>query len=159
MLDKLKSYLKGRVVIVGMGNTLRSDDGAGSILANRIKDKVPFIVFDTGISPENYLDKIIKERPDTILIIDTGDFGGKPGELRVVEGKGIKTVNLFSTHNTSLSLLINYLQNNLKIDIIILIIQPKAIAFGDKLSPEIDNSIKELEDWFSSNYAKKPHSG
>jgi len=87
VLEDLKSHLQGKIIILGIGNTLRSDDGAGSILANRIKDKVPFIVFDVGISPENYLDKIIKERPDTILIIDTGDFGGKPGELRVVEGK------------------------------------------------------------------------
>lgn len=155
MLEDLKSHLQGKIIILGIGNTLRSDDGAGSILANRIKDKVPFIVFDVGINPENYLDKIIKERPDTILIIDTGDFGGKPGELRVVEGKDIKTVNLFSTHNTSLSLLINYLQNNLKVDIIILIIQPKAIAFGDKLSPDIVKTIEELEDWFYEAGKKK----
>ena len=149
MLDHLKSHLKGKVAILGIGNTLRSDDGIGSILASRIKDKVPYTVYDAGPSPENYLEKIIKEKPDSILIIDAVDFGGEPGEVREVEGDDIKTVNLFSTHNASISLTINYLQNNLKIDIIILIIQPKTIIFGDNLSPEITDTLNILENWFS----------
>ena len=148
MLDHLKSHLKGKVAILGIGNTLRSDDGIGSILASRIKDKVPYMVYDAGPSPENYLEKIIKEKPDSILIIDAVDFGGEPGEVREVEGDDIKTVNLFSTHNASISLVINYLQNNLKIDIIILIIQPKTIIFGDNLSPEITDTLNKLENWF-----------
>ncbi|MBM3255213.1 MAG: hydrogenase 3 maturation endopeptidase HyCI, partial [Candidatus Omnitrophica bacterium] len=70
MLSHLKAHLSGKVIILGIGNTLRSDDGAGSILANRIKDKVHFQVFDSGPTPENYLEKIIKENPDNILILD-----------------------------------------------------------------------------------------
>jgi hydrogenase 3 maturation protease len=127
---------------------MRSDDGIGSILASRIKDKVHFKVFDAGISPENYLEKIIREKPDTVVIIDAVDFGGKPGEFKTLEAKDIKTVNLFATHNAAVSLAINYLQNNLKVDIIILIIQPKAIAFGDKLSQEVADTLDKLESWF-----------
>jgi Ni,Fe-hydrogenase maturation factor len=44
--------------------------------------------------------------------------------------------------------MINYLQNNLQVDIIILIIQPKAIAFGDKLSQEVADTLDKLESWF-----------
>jgi Ni,Fe-hydrogenase maturation factor len=40
------------------------------------------------------------------------------------------------------------LQNNLKADIIILIIQPRSINFGDKLSQEVTNALDELEGWF-----------
>ncbi len=148
MLEHLKSHLTGKVVIVGIGNTLKSDDGIGSLLASRTKDKIPFIVYDVGTSPENYLGKIIKDKPDNIVIIDAVDFGGTPGEFRELEGEELKTVNLFSTHNASISLTINYLQSNLKVDIIILIIQPKSLSFGDKLSPEITETLKKLEDWF-----------
>jgi len=150
MLDHLKLHLQGKVVILGIGNTLRSDDGAGSILASRIKGKVPFIVFDAGESPENYLEKVIKEKPDNIVIIDAVDFGGKPGEFRVLETQDLKTTNLFSTHNASISLTINYLQSNLKVDIIILIIQPESISFGDKLSREVTGTVNTLESWFGS---------
>jgi len=148
MLGDLKSHLKNKVIIVGIGNTLRSDDGIGSLLASRIKNKVPYMVFDAGPSPENYLEKIIKEKPDTILIIDAADFGGKPAEFRIWKARDIKTINLFSTHNASLSLTINYLQNNLKADIIILIIQPNKIALGENLSPEASEALNKLENWF-----------
>jgi hydrogenase 3 maturation protease len=148
MLGHLKSHLIGKVVILGLGNVLRSDDGAGSILASRLKEKVPYMVYDAGVSPENYLGKIIQEQPNNIIIIDAVDFGGKPGEFREMEAGQLKTTNLFSTHNASIALTINYLQNNLKVDIIILTIQPKSIAFGDRLSPEVTQALVKLEDWF-----------
>lgn len=134
---------------MGIGNTLHNDDGVGSLLASRIKDRVPYIVYDTGANPENYLGKVIKDKPDSIVIIDAVDFGAKPGAFREWEGPDVETVNLYSTHNASLSLTINYLKNNLKADIIILIIQPKSIAFGENLSPEIQETLRKLEHWFS----------
>jgi hydrogenase 3 maturation protease len=148
MLVRLKKHLQGKVVVLGIGNTLRSDDGAGSILASRIKDKVSFLVWDAGVSPENYLNPIVKEKPDNLVIIDAADFRGRPGEFRVEKADQIQTANFFSTHNASLSLLINYLQSNIKTNIIVLIIQPKTIRVGDKLSPEVSATLNSLEDFF-----------
>jgi len=148
-LSHLKLHLAGKVLILGIGNTLRSDDGIGSILAVRLQDKIPHIVYDAGSSPENYLGKIVKDKPDTILLIDAVDFGGKAGEIRMLEGEDIQTVNFFSTHDASISLAISYLKNSLKdVGIFVLAIQPKILAFGDKLSPEISKALKEIEEWF-----------
>lgn len=148
-LGHLKLHLQGKVVIVGIGNTLRGDDGIGSLLAARIQDKVPHIVYDASSSPENYLGKIIKDRPGTILLIDAVDFGGQAGEFRMLEGEDVQTVNFFSTHDASISLAISYLKNSLpEADIIILAIQPKVLVFGDKLSPEITKTLEKLEGWF-----------
>lgn len=148
MFEHLKRHLAGKVVILGVGNIMRSDDAAGPVLAGRIRDKVPFEVIDAGVSPENYLEKVIKVKPDNIIIIDAVDFGGKPGEFSLLEAEDLKTANLFFTHNSSLTLVINYLQSNLKADIINLIIQPESIAFGENLSPGVAKSIDVLEDWF-----------
>jgi hydrogenase 3 maturation protease len=131
-----------------MGNMMCRDDAVGSILATRLQGKVPFRVFDAGPSPENYLGKIIREKPDNVIVIDAVDFGGEPGDCRVLEGNDIKTENLFSTHNASISLTTNYLQNNLTTDIIILAIQPKSVAFGEDLSPEVSKALITLEEWF-----------
>lgn len=109
---------------------------------------MPYTVYDSGASPENYLGKIIKDKPGTIVIIDAVDFGAKAGEFRILEIGKLKTANLFSTYNASLSLTINYLQSNTKADIIVLIIQPKSIVFSDKLSPELTGTIDKLESWF-----------
>ncbi len=148
-LAHLKLHLSGRVLVLGIGNTLRSDDGIGSLLASRIQDKIPYIVYDSGASPENYLGKIIKDKPDTILLIDAVDFGGEAGEVRVLEGEDIQTINFFSTHDASISLAISYLKNSLKeAAIIILAIQPEILAFGDKLSPQISKALSKLEGWF-----------
>jgi len=148
-LSHLKLHLAGKALILGIGNTLRSDDGIGSLLAARIRGKAPCIVYDSGSSPENYLGKVIKDNPDTILLIDAVDFGGAPGEIRMLEGGDIRTVNFFSTHDASISLAISYLQNSLRsAEIIVLAIQPKTLAFGDGLSPEIAKTLARLEEWF-----------
>lgn len=151
MLEHLRSHLKGKTVILGIGNTLKSDDGAGSILASRLKDNTSFVVYDAGASPENYLGKIIREKPETVLIIDAADFGAKPGELNLIEGEHLETTNFYSTHNASISLTINYLKSNLKSEIIVLAIQPKTLVFGDGLSPEISTAIDKIEACLSSS--------
>jgi len=149
-LEHLKLHLSGKVIVLGIGNTLQSDDGVGSVLAARLKDKVPYIVYDSGSSPENYLGRIIKDKPDTIVIIDAVDFQAKPGEFDIFEGSDIKTINFFSTHDASISLAINYLQSSLTVDIIILAIQPKRVVFGENLSQEVNKTLNNLEDWFLS---------
>jgi len=147
-LQHLKEHLKGKVIILGIGSTMRRDDAAGSLLAARLKGKVPFEVFDSGSSPENYLGKIIREKPDNIIIIDAVDFGGKPGDYLVFESRDVKTVNLFSTHNASISLVTDYLQNNLTAGILILAIQPASVAFGEDLSQPVSKTLTVLEEWF-----------
>ncbi|MCX5700546.1 MAG: hydrogenase maturation protease [Candidatus Omnitrophica bacterium] len=153
-LEHLKLHLTGKVLVLGIGNTLCSDDGIGSMLASAIEGKVPYIVYDSSSSPENYLGKIIKDKPDTVLIIDAVDFGGSPGEFRMYEGEDIQTVNFFSTHDASISLAISYLKNSFKVDIMVLAIQPKVISFGEGLSPEVNNTLKQLIEWFltAKNY-------
>lgn len=135
-------------MILGIGNTLRNDDAAGSDLARRIKEKVCFEVIDAGPTPENYLDKIIKLRPDTLVIVDAADFGASPGTIKVLDKNELKNSPLFFTHNASISLSINYLQNSLPIDIIVLIIQPQDINFGEKLSPPVSSALDKLEAFF-----------
>ncbi|MDD5505820.1 MAG: hydrogenase 3 maturation endopeptidase HyCI [Candidatus Omnitrophica bacterium] len=154
VLEQLRTRLKGKVVIVGIGNTLRQDDGIGAILANRLKGKVPYTVFDSGASPENYLGKITAEKADVVLFIDAVDFGGEPGELRLIEGDELSSANMYFTHNASLALNINYLKSSLGADIIILIIQPKSIAFGNMMSKELDYTLDKLENWFYGRQEK-----
>ena len=147
-LFHLKEHFCGKVVFVGIGNTLRSDDGAGSLLAQRLQGNVPFQVYDAGANLENYFGKIIREAPDTVVFFDSGDFKGSPGELLFLEGIEPRTAPLFSTHNASIDLAINYLKSNLKADIILLLMQPKDISFGDRLSSEIESQLEHLEYWF-----------
>lgn len=136
------------MVLVGIGNTLRNDDGAGSVLAARLQGRVPFKVIDAGVSPENYLGKIVRENPESVVIIDAGDFGGEPGEVRECAAGDFKTADFYATHNAPLPLVINYLKEHLECNISVFLIQPKSTGFGDKLSAEVEAAVTKLEESF-----------
>lgn len=148
MLEHLHLHLTGKVVILGIGNTLKSDDAAGSVIASALDKRLPYTIYDAGANPENYLGSIIKDKPDNIIIIDAADFGGSPGELRLEEPHGVETSGMFFTHNSSLWMCADYLQKHLPADIIVLLIQPKTLSFGDEMSPEVSASVYRLKDWF-----------
>lgn len=141
----LKEALKGKVVILGIGNPLRRDDGFGSLLAERLKDKVKAIVIDAKSAPENYLNKVIEETPDTILILDAADFKGNPAETRILDPREASNLGYFSTHNLPLNLIIEFLEHNCQANIIFLAMQPKSVGFGEDLSLEVREKIAILE--------------
>ncbi len=151
MLKELINKLNGKVLILGIGDTLRSDDAIGSVLAKSLKDRIKAKVLDAETNPENFLGRIQKENPDTLIIIDAADFGGEAGEIKVFNPDQLLTANLFSTHNSSLSLLINFLQAYLKSQIIFLAIHPKQIGFQEGLSRELEAARKKLEEFFCNN--------
>lgn len=154
----LKEALQGKVVILGIGNPLRKDDGFGSLLASRLRDKVQAIVIDAKSTPENYLNKVIDEAPDTILIFDAADFGGSPAETRLLDPNEASNLQYFSTHNLPLNLIIEFLGHNCQANIIFLALQPKSIGFGEDLSPEVTEKIKICEElllkFLPNNYKK-----
>jgi hydrogenase 3 maturation protease len=138
MLEALKNALVGRIVLVGVGNTDRGDDGVGSVLAR----KMGFI--DAGVSPENFLEKIVTERPDTVLIIDAADCGGAPGEVKLFDAADIAPGGL-STHALSLDMTREYLEGRLPgVKVVLLAIQPDVLK-GDTLSPAVRGACDAIE--------------
>lgn len=152
MLNKLKIKLKGKVILLGIGNPLRGDDGFGNALARDLEGKISLKVLEAGSAPENFLGIIIKEKPNTVLFVDAVDFGGEIAEMRLWNLKEIKTKNLFFTHNSSLSLIFSFLKENTQANFYLLAIQPKSIGFQDKMSPQLRKQLEELRSWFQERY-------
>jgi hydrogenase 3 maturation protease len=140
----LKSILKGRVTILGFGNRLWRDDGAGSVLAERLAVANPeAAIFDGGMAPENYLEKVVFEKPDMILMIDATDFGGEPGEARLFLGDGLAFTGV-STHAGSPHMLAAYLEARTGAVVKLLAIQPGDSSEGGGLSPEVEATMALL---------------
>ena len=133
-----------KTAILTVGNALRKDDGAGGVIAQKLKEKMGAIpVFDGGEAPENYLEKILACNPEIVLIIDTVNFEGQPGEIREFrEGKLLHTD--FSTHGMSLKLVMEYLKNRGVKEVKLIGIQPKDTGFGEGLSEEVEKSLEEV---------------
>ncbi len=141
----LQKKLKGKVVIIGVGNTMRSDDGFGPTLIANIKGKVKAICIDAGSAPENYAGKIVKEKPDTILIIDAIHLGLKPGEYEILNRSDIAETG-FTTHNISLNMFVEYLEKETNADIYILGVQPESVDFSDKMSENVKKTLEEISE-------------
>ena len=142
MIDPEKIF-KGKVVILCVGNVDKGDDGAGPYLASEIHGKCPYEVINGGIAPENYTGVLKKMDPDTVIIADAVDFGGKTGEIRIFSGGDLRSGSV-STHDVSLKLLIEYLKASMDADIYVLGIMPGANRSGKNLSDEVKNAVKTL---------------
>jgi hydrogenase 3 maturation protease len=134
---EVKKLLQGKIVIVGVGNELRGDDGVGVYIANRLKRRN---VINAGVAPENFIGKIKKMKPERIVILDALDFGGKPGEVKIVDARKTKGLKI-STHSLPLSFFCKLFEN---IGIYLIGIQPKLNDFGSEMSREVRDSANGL---------------
>jgi len=144
MLESLSNRLKGKVIILGVGNPLRGDDGAGPCLIEQLKGQVNAILLNCEEVPENFLGQIAENQPDSILIIDTIDLGMSPGAAAILEEDELGGIS-WATHHASLRLFINCLKADTKANVLILGIQPKSMEFGSDISVEVKETIGLLQ--------------
>ena len=143
MENIFREILKGKVVIVGIGNYLRGDDGFGPALIDRLKTKVKAVCIDAGIAPENQVGNIAKENPDTILLVDAIHLGKNPGEYEILKKEDIIKSG-FTTHDISMRMFIEYLQEQAGADIYLLGVQPQDISLGAKMSDRVKDTLENL---------------
>ncbi len=126
-------------ILMGVGNSLRGDDGIGCYIAKNFRDK-NWISLNCGTVPENFTSIIRRNKPEKLVIVDASDMGLKQGEFRIVSEEKIENVSI-STHQMPLSFLINYLSNSAG-KILFIGVQPKTI----KDSEEITDELKKIAD-------------
>lgn len=144
----LRSLLRGRVCIVGVGNRMRGDDGVGPRVIDARRSETRGDWIDAGIAPENYLEPIVRSNPDVVLIVDAVAFGGFPGECRLIESSELDTT-FVSTHVGSLSVLSDYLSARTGARLRVLAIQPASIELRKRLSPKVEETCLQLSELFS----------
>ena len=120
--------------LLGIGHPLRSDDGAGSFIAQHFKDK-DWVVVDGKSAPENFTSVIKKTRPELLVIVDSVEMNLSAGSIRRIPLEKIVSFQL-STHYLSLSYLIEYISPFCQ-NIILIGIQPLTIEMGEKLSKPV----------------------
>ncbi len=143
MKTNFKDLLKGKVVILGIGNVLRGDDGFGPTLINRLKGNVNAVCIDAGSAPENHIGSIVKEEPDTILIVDAVHLDLMPGEYEFLKKSDILRCG-FTTHDISPNMFIEYLEKETCASIYMLGIQPQSLSLGDEMSGVLKKRLDEL---------------
>jgi len=142
-------------VILGIGNTLKGDDGIGVHVAERVNEYLKkveqqskqakpattrreIIVVNCGTAPENYTSIIRKHNPDTLILVDAADMGLGPGAFRIIPPEKIG-VMCISTHNMPLSVFVSYV-SEFCLEVVLVGIQPGRMDLGTTLSSVVRRS-------------------
>ena len=145
---ELPKHLEGQISILGFGNRYWRDDGAGSHIAEALKTVAGLNAVDGGSVPENHLEAVIRNKPDTILLIDAADFGAAPGEARLFSPDELALTGL-STHAGSPRMLARYLTARCQARVMMLAIQPVDNSEGEALSAEVSATADQLVKFLS----------
>jgi hydrogenase 3 maturation protease len=143
MNNSFKDIFKGRTVFVGIGNELRSDDGIGPLVIERLRDRVDCTCINAGQVPENSFGAIVKEQPDTVVIIDAVQLFMKPGSYQLLKEEDILKTG-FSTHTLSPAVFMQYLREASDADVYLLGVQPRSTELGQGLTAPLEDSLDEL---------------
>jgi len=141
--DSLRERLRGKVLLVGIGNPMRGDDGVGPQIIAMLEGRIKAELLDAGEVPENYVGRILGTQADTIVFLDAADFRAEPGDMAILESDEM-TGSTTSTHRIPLSVLCRYLQERSHADIFALGIQPSQLGLGEPVSAEVWSSAEYL---------------
>jgi hydrogenase maturation protease len=132
--------------VIALGNSLRGDDGIGSMVLDLLRQQVnnsDVLLLDTGSDPFTLLEQLIQ--PEPVLIIDCARMGRQPGDVvkfRIDQSNLAWADEAISLHGFSLAEVYQMAQ---KLGPVagcqIIGVEPKSIAFNQKISPEVKNSI------------------
>jgi hydrogenase 3 maturation protease len=136
-----------KTVIVCIGNILKGDDGAAIDLYQKLAGKIKAELIDAGTVPENYIQRIIKDKPKMIVLIDAVDFSGPAGRIQVFPTEQIPQI-ASSTHVMSLRFFADMLKKGSNAVIFLVGIQPQQLGLGSGLSKEMAEAVTQLAELF-----------
>ncbi len=154
MFDELNARIEEKnVLLVGVGNRSRGDDGVGSYLIKRLQKKVSIPLLDAGDVPENCISKIESSGANMVLIVDAADFNADPGEIALIDFADMRKIGV-STRSANLDLLFRVIPKSRRPETLLVAIQPGSMSTGKGLSEAVRNSLDGLESVFVSMFKK-----
>jgi len=143
LLDHLSKLRGSRTVVVGIGNVLKGDDGAGPLVCQQLNGKICAEIIDAGTVPENYIQPIIEKAPANLLVIDAMDFGASAGSINIFKPEQLSSV-VTSTHTLSPRLFAQVVCQNIDVNVYFVGIQPAQTQLGESISPQVSEAIQRL---------------
>lgn len=139
--DELRAWLLGAkgVVVAGIGNQIRSDDGVGVRIVEDLHGRTPpsVTLIECETAPESFVDEIVAIGPTHVLLIDAAKLGMRPGQVRLCAPEEVLNLRAISTHALPLRVFCEYVVQLTGARIALLLIEPKNTDFGEGLSPEV----------------------
>lgn len=137
-----------KLLVLGLGNTLQTDEGIGIHVVNRLKEIGSLHnakILDGGTLSFNLAEPI--EDTDQLIVVDTAELDAPPGSVKVFEGM---EMDAFITHGKKTSahevglkdvLGVVLLQGKLPCHRALIGIQPEKFGWGDKPTENVAKAI------------------
>jgi hydrogenase 3 maturation protease len=147
---ELKKFIDDKTVIMGIGSTLKSDDGVGVFIVESLKNEGFSNVIVAGATPEHWLGFLANNKFEKLLIIDSVLFGGEKGEIRLLDLQEISE-RFGLTHSSSLHLFYDFIskEGNIR-ELKVLAIMPESLEIGGSLSSPVKRSAEEIISFFKN---------
>ena len=149
LLNKFTSFLKDAksVVVIGMGNELRSDDAVGLHVVRLLKPYTTnrLKVFEGHMTPEAFIRPTCAEHPTHVLIVDAAELHSEPGVWQIISSDEIEE-GLFTTHAIPATEVAAEFQRRCSAKVAFLGIQPKLREVSLSQSMECQRAAKEIAD-------------
>jgi hydrogenase 3 maturation protease len=142
LIKSLKSLLgqkDKKILFVGIGNVLRSDDGVGVYICRNIVSTNNVKTLIVEVSIENYIKKINDLNPDILVLVDCADLNRVPGYAELLPVGQIKDFTT-NTHNISLKRVSEFF--NMKV--LVLGIQPDSVSIGENMTKQVKESADRI---------------
>ena len=132
------------IVVLGVGNSLHGDDGAGPAVARSVAALgLPGIAaYDCGTAPENFTGVVRRSKPDLLVIADAAEMGLPAGSVRWIPAERIHDTAI-GTHMLALSHLVRFLADTAG-EIVVVGIQPAGTGDGEGLSAAVLTGVLEV---------------
>jgi hydrogenase maturation protease len=137
--DNLHRIEEKKILFVGIGNVLKSDDGVGVYISKHIHIHNNISVLTVEVSIENYIGKINSLDADILVLLDCMDFQKPPGYWELIPVSRLKG-HTTNTHNISLA----QVSELFNAPAYILGVQPNHLQFGENLSPEVKTAAHDI---------------
>jgi hydrogenase maturation protease len=159
----MESFLSSDTVVIGVGNTIRSDDGVGVHAARllQVDPRLPagITVLDGGTMGLELVS--FTSNASHVLLLDAMNSGSVPGTLARMTGRDLlATKQGWSVHELALTDLISalFLVATRPQEIVVMGVQPSNTDWGTTLSAEvnavlellIDAAVSQLQLWSDS---------
>jgi hydrogenase maturation protease len=137
----------GRILVVGVGNTVMRDDGLGVYTLERVKEQELPANVDTVEAGTALMDALPDLKPyDKVIFIDAVQSDSEGVHtMRLLDFKG-QLDSSFNAHEMGIeeTLRMRLLEDKVLPEIVIMGIKPEKIEFGTELSDNVASKIPEL---------------
>lgn len=141
--------LTANTLILGLGNTLMTDEAVGPIVVQRMEaeDSSKAVRYLDGGTLSFTLAGPIAESP-RLIVVDAAAMGAAPGTVRVFEGEAMDrqlSLNAKTVHEVSLADLFDIarLTDTLPAHRALIGIEPTLVDWGSTLTPAVEAAVAE----------------